>query len=249
MGRGDVPAVILPNGVELTIALFTAWPLGAAVTPMNPALIATDFGAEVVIGEGAAPSRAAEVLDVAELRRVAGEAVHEAHADGDADGSATAGLAPENLALLIHTGARRAPKGVMLTHVNLVAMSQMMIEATRVDEDDHSLLILPCSTSTASLPACRRLFGHYAPVGVPSLDSPVLAALLMVVWWASRRRNDAKRTWCRSCPRRATTPETGPPACGASARGPSRSSTRTSSRRRARRWPSSPGCTARRSPP
>ena len=38
VGRGDVVAVMLPNRVELLVTLLAAWRLGAAVTPINPAL-------------------------------------------------------------------------------------------------------------------------------------------------------------------------------------------------------------------
>ena len=38
IGRGDVVAVVLPNSVELVSVMFAAWRLGAALTPVNPAL-------------------------------------------------------------------------------------------------------------------------------------------------------------------------------------------------------------------
>ena len=38
VGVGDVVAIMLPNQVEFVVAMFAAWRLGAAVTPMNPAL-------------------------------------------------------------------------------------------------------------------------------------------------------------------------------------------------------------------
>ncbi len=36
VGRGDVVAVMLPNRVDLLLALLAAWRLGAAATPVNP---------------------------------------------------------------------------------------------------------------------------------------------------------------------------------------------------------------------
>jgi len=42
VGAGDVVAVKLPNRLELIITLFSAWRLGAAATPVNPALTATE---------------------------------------------------------------------------------------------------------------------------------------------------------------------------------------------------------------
>ncbi len=38
VARGTVVAVRLPNRVDLVVTLFAAWRLGAAVTPVNPAL-------------------------------------------------------------------------------------------------------------------------------------------------------------------------------------------------------------------
>ena len=61
LGRGDVLAVMLPNRVELVTSMFAAWRLGAAVTPVNPALTAQearyqvdDAGATLVVADGAA---------------------------------------------------------------------------------------------------------------------------------------------------------------------------------------------------
>src|SRR4051812_2870056 len=59
VGEGDVVAIALPNRVELVIALFAPGGLGAAATPVNPALTRSemqyqvdDAGAKVVIGDG-----------------------------------------------------------------------------------------------------------------------------------------------------------------------------------------------------
>src|ERR1700733_2600715 len=38
IGRGDVVAVVLPNGVDLERVMFAACRLGAALAPVNPAL-------------------------------------------------------------------------------------------------------------------------------------------------------------------------------------------------------------------
>ena len=72
VGPGDVVAIALPNRLELVIALFAAWRLGAAATPVNPALTrdemqyqVDDAGAKVVIGEGLELDALA--IDVAEL--------------------------------------------------------------------------------------------------------------------------------------------------------------------------------------
>ncbi|UGT56731.1 class I adenylate-forming enzyme family protein [Nocardia asteroides] len=131
---GDVVAVVLPNQVELVVALFAAWRLGAAVTPVNPGLTddeiryqLDDSGAAVVVG---APERTCVTLDVAALTAPAGP---------------VAAVTPEDgLALIIYTsGTTGRPKGVLLGHDNLAAMCAMIIDALGLDETEHSLLILP----------------------------------------------------------------------------------------------------------
>jgi acyl-CoA synthetase (AMP-forming)/AMP-acid ligase II len=42
LGRGGVLAIMVPNQVELVTSMFAAWRLGAAVTPVNPALTAQE---------------------------------------------------------------------------------------------------------------------------------------------------------------------------------------------------------------
>ncbi len=72
VGRGDVVALLLPNTADFVVALFAAWRLGAAVTPVNPALTESevryqlgDAGAAVAVTAG--PSPLAGALPVAEL--------------------------------------------------------------------------------------------------------------------------------------------------------------------------------------
>ena len=64
LGRGDVLAIMLPNRVELVTSMFAAWRLGAAVTPVNPALTAQearyqidDAAAALVVADGASAEK------------------------------------------------------------------------------------------------------------------------------------------------------------------------------------------------
>ena len=137
VGAGDVVAIAMPNRVELIIALFAAWRLGAAATPVNPALTATemqyqvdDAGAKVVIGDGLELD--ATVVDVDAL--AAEPSLHRAPVEPR----------PAALALLIYTsGTTGKPKGVMLDHANIAAMCAMTRAGLGITAVDHSLLILP----------------------------------------------------------------------------------------------------------
>ena len=137
VSEGDVVAVALSNRVELVVSLFAAWRLGAAATPVNPALTAAemqyqvdDAGAKVVIGTDL--ELAATVVEVEELALE--PAVHDARVEVDENA----------LALLIYTsGTTGKPKGVMLDHTNLASMCAMASAGLGVTAKDHSLLILP----------------------------------------------------------------------------------------------------------
>ncbi len=134
---GDVVAVKLPNRIELVIALFAAWRLGAAATPVNPGLTETevayqlaDSGARVVVALDSPAG--ATVIGPDELAQPCETAAQRCEpSDGD-------------LALLIYTsGTTGAPKGVELTHRNISSMAQAMVSAMGFTADAHSLLILP----------------------------------------------------------------------------------------------------------
>ncbi len=142
VGHNSVVAIMLPNRVELLVAMLAAWRLGAAATPINPVFTANeadyqidDAGSVVVVNVGsAAPSGGRPTIPVHQLRR---------HA-------VRPGSLPEpvttvdDTALLIYTsGSTGRPKGVILNHANTAAMASMMVEHLGITSEDHSLLVLP----------------------------------------------------------------------------------------------------------
>jgi long-chain acyl-CoA synthetase len=114
---GSVVAIMLPNRVELLVAMMAAWRLGAAATPMNPTFTATeaqhqlsDSGAVVLVTDRTETiSGAPTIVPVSELRSEArGAALPEPRTD------------PADVALLIYTsGSTGRPKGVVLNHGNI----------------------------------------------------------------------------------------------------------------------------------
>ncbi|MGB9303450.1 MAG: long-chain fatty acid--CoA ligase [Mycobacterium sp.] len=142
VSRGDVVAIMLPNTAGFVVSLFAAWRLGAAVTPVNPAL----RPAEVQYQLADADAKVLIVDTVPEFDTggrqvvVAGDLTAQS-----ADGALyPAHLGDDELALLIYTsGTTGRPKGVMLDDANLIAMCRNVIDVFALTGADHSLLILP----------------------------------------------------------------------------------------------------------
>lgn len=139
IGPGDVVALRLTNRVEFVVLLFAVWRLGATVTPVNPALTDVETARQLhdsaakllVVEAGAAGVGDVPVLPVDDL-------AHEPATEVVAVEDASA------LALLIYTsGTTGVPKGVMLDHANLDAMTAMGRDALELGPDDRCLLILP----------------------------------------------------------------------------------------------------------
>ncbi|GAB3366835.1 class I adenylate-forming enzyme family protein [Amycolatopsis echigonensis] len=135
VGAGDVVAVLLPNRVEFAVVLFAAWRLGAAVTPVNPELTdgeasfqIADAKAKVVVGQGDSDLVTMRIEELSTAAPDDGPVAEDEHA----------------VALLIYTsGTTGQPKGVVLDHANVRAMTSMIVDALELGPADHSLLILP----------------------------------------------------------------------------------------------------------
>lgn len=139
VGTGDVVALMLPNHIAFVVAMFAAWRLGAAITPINPALTVPeashqliDSGAKLLVTvDGDSLVAAVPTVKAASL------ADHRPHPVAPV-------VDPAALALLIYTsGTTGRPKGVMLDHANISAMTDMAQQSFHIGAADHCLLFLP----------------------------------------------------------------------------------------------------------
>jgi long-chain acyl-CoA synthetase len=167
VGPGSVVAVVLPNRAELVVTLFAAWRLGAAVTPVNPALTADEAAYQVT------DSRAVVVVTSRDDELGAPHLRPEDLVVSAPGALPEPALEPDALALLIYTsGTTGKPKGVMLDHANVSAMCDMAVAALDMSAADHSLVVLPlfhvngivAGTMTPLLVGGRvTLAGRFAP--------------------------------------------------------------------------------------
>jgi long-chain acyl-CoA synthetase len=144
--RGDVVAVKLPNCTELVCVLFAAWSVGAALTPVNPALTADEVRYQL------SDSQAVLLVTDQSIDAVPPVVVLDARTifggGGAAPpvglGGAASACEPDDTALIIYTsGTTGQPKGVVLDHANLLAMTSSIIEHFALTATDRSLLVLP----------------------------------------------------------------------------------------------------------
>lgn len=145
-------AIYMPNRVEYLVALYAAWWMGAVVVPVNHKLhakevswILADAGATLLVTDSG-KEFAAELLP---------EGCRELGIDSRAFDSVTkasefqapARVEPGTLAWLFYTsGTTGRPKGVMLTHGNLLSMSMCFLcDVDNVASEDSWLYAAPIS--------------------------------------------------------------------------------------------------------
>lgn len=159
---GDRVVVMMPTCLEVPAAFQAIWRLGAVIVPVMPQLVARELkyivqhsGAELVItsprlvpcvGEATAEIPAfrqilvfgtneeAAAVDVAPLV----EAAAPCRTLCDCQGS--------DLAVLVYTsGTTGAPKGVMLSHDNLIGNARSVASVIDYAPDTRSMMVLPMS--------------------------------------------------------------------------------------------------------
>ena len=157
IGRGDLVAIVLPNGPEMASA-FVAIACAATTAPLNPAyrqeefeFYLSDLKAKVLVVQQDAetPARAAaQKLDIPILQinysqqQSAGVFTFGAAAMGT---PVSTGLpAADDVALVLHTsGTTSRPKIVPLTHRNVTASAKNICATLKLTPEDRCLNMMP----------------------------------------------------------------------------------------------------------
>lgn len=146
---GERVAVVLPNRLEAATAVYGTWLAGGVAVPLNVQAKARDFGpwlrhsgARIVVHER-------DHADIELALREPDLDVQPLPLDRDAGYPEALfeqrhHAAPETLALLLYTsGTTGAPKGVMLSHANLLANAEAVLDYLQLAADDSVLDVLP----------------------------------------------------------------------------------------------------------
>jgi amino acid adenylation domain-containing protein len=163
IARGERVIVFMDNCREAVIAIFAALKAGAVFSPINPstkaeklAYVINNCRARALITQdklravahaalAEAPSVAVTVVAGAHEPTLRGEVSFEAVLAGEGDLPADPGV-DRDLAMLIYTsGSTGVPKGVMMTHRNVVAAATSITTYLENAPDDVILNVLPIS--------------------------------------------------------------------------------------------------------
>ena len=150
LNPGDRAAILLPKSISECVALFAVSMAGGVVVPVHPSLkgqqvrhILADCGARLLIAD---PALLAGLGDA--LAGLHGLAVIGAEGEGPSvplprRGGAETG---ESLAAILYTsGSTGLPKGVMLSHANLLAGTRIVRSYLGIGPDERILSVLPFS--------------------------------------------------------------------------------------------------------
>ena len=147
--KGDVAAICAPNHPEFAIALLAVARLGGAVTTMNPVLTEPEMARQLAdagaVMAFTTPELSQRLRRAAALRHVVclGDGSLAALGAGEPAPPVEIDPAEDVVALPYSSGTTGAPKGVMLTHRNLVACLLQFGPVEATSERDTTLAALP----------------------------------------------------------------------------------------------------------
>lgn len=151
---GDRVAILLPKSIPECVALFAVPRAGGVVVPVHPSLkgaqvrhILADCGARVLIADEALLAGLGDALDGLSDLAVIRESPTCPHPEAE---GGSAPLAPTSsgadLAAILYTsGSTGLPKGVMLSHANLIAGARIVRSYLGLGPNERILSVLPFS--------------------------------------------------------------------------------------------------------
>ena len=156
-GRGDVFAIVAPNSIEYVVAFHAVTTLGGVVTTINPLSTIDDLTYQLndasatfllttpdlleKASEAAARARVQQIFVLGEIPGATPFASLLEH--GDAPPHVAISPREETAALLYSSGTTGWPKGVVLTHANLVANIAQSSVPDPLTPDDTVIATLP----------------------------------------------------------------------------------------------------------
>ena len=154
---GDVVGIVMANGPEVLFTFFGVLAAGAAAMPINPELkpeeidfalddsqaslvVVTPGAADRIAGCAALPDRRAQVT----FSATAGCTFEGPAGTGRGTRDAERGVGSDDNALLLYTsGTTSRPKGVQITHRNLLASARNVAQAYALTAEDVTLCVMP----------------------------------------------------------------------------------------------------------
>ena len=160
--RGDRIVVALENGREFVAAYFGALKAGAVAVPLPPGprsdrleRAIADCSPAVAVVDAATAAAATDEHPLAAVRHyfvpghgrspddMNGESLDKALAGKSEDSPAVRGIDLDLAAIIYTSGSTGEPRGVMLTHRNLVANARSIVSYLRLTNCDRVMCVLP----------------------------------------------------------------------------------------------------------
>lgn len=185
--RGDRVPVVMPNCPEVLACFQAIWKLGAVIVPTTPQLGTRELGYVLQHSDAeraiTSPTLARKVSDAAKDASLCSEVLtigaSEVDSCVDIEGDIASAEAypdivlcdPDEMAFLLYTsGTTGHPKGVMLTHNNIISNHRAVAQFDRVKERSQTILVLPLSHSFGVLMMNQCNMAGATAAVMPSFD-------------------------------------------------------------------------------